>query len=101
MIELTVPLFEPHPLLRGGHLQTIGGRYLVGPRVRLRSCYHEIPLEGGDRLSVLETIPPGWAPGDPAAVLVHGLAGCAQSPYMVRVAARLVRLGVRAVRMNL
>jgi uncharacterized protein len=101
MIETSVPPFEPHPLLRGGHLQTIAGRYLPGPRVRLRSVPHEIPIEGGDRLSVLESTPPGWAPGDPAAVLIHGLAGCAQAPYVVRVAARLVRMGVRAVRMNL
>jgi uncharacterized protein len=101
MIETSVPPFEPHPLLRGGHIQTIAGRYLPGPRVRLHSGHHEVPLEGGDRLSVLESIPPGWAAGNPAAVLIHGLAGCAQSPYMVRVAARLTRNGVRAVRMNL
>jgi predicted alpha/beta-fold hydrolase len=101
MIEASVPPFEPHPLLRGGHLQTIAGRYLPGPRVRLPSVPHEIPIEGGDRLSVLESTPPAWAPGDPAAVLIHGLAGCAQAPYVVRVAARLVRIGVRVVRMNL
>jgi predicted alpha/beta-fold hydrolase len=101
MIETSVPPFEPHPLLRGGHLQTIAGRYLRGPRVLLPSCAHEVPLEGGDRLSVLESIPSGWAPGDPAAVLIHGLAGCARSPYVRRVAARCVGLGVRAVRMNL
>lgn len=101
MLESAVPPFEPHPLLRGGHLQTIAGRYLSGPRARLHSCYHEIPIAGNDRLSVLESIPPGWAPGDPAAVLIHGLAGCARSPYLVRVAARLVGLGVRSVRMNL
>jgi uncharacterized protein len=101
MIEMSVPPFEPHPLLRGGHLQTIAGRYLAGPRVRLGSSYHEIPIGDGDRLSVLESIPPGWVSGDPAAVLIHGLAGCARSPYVVRVAARLVGLGVRAVRMNL
>ena len=72
-----------------------------GPRVRLTSRYHEIEAGDGDRLSVLESTPEGWAAGDPAALLVHGLAGCARSPYVVRVAARLVRLGVRAVRMNL
>jgi predicted alpha/beta-fold hydrolase len=34
-------------------------------------------------------------------VLVHGLAGCARSPYVVRLAARLQRQGARVVRMNL
>ncbi len=50
---------------------------------------------------MLEAVPEGWSPGGPAAVLVHGLAGCARSPYVVRVAARLFGLGARVVRMNL
>jgi predicted alpha/beta-fold hydrolase len=97
----SVPPFEPHPWLWNGHLQTIAARYLAGPRVALRSTYHEIDLEKGDRLSVLISTPPEWTPGAPSALLVHGLGGCARSPYVVRVAARLVGLGVRAVRMNL
>jgi predicted alpha/beta-fold hydrolase len=97
----SVPAFEPHPLIRGGHLQTIVGRYLPGPRVRLPSTYHEIETGDGDRLSVLESFPSGWACGDPAALLIHGLAGCARSPYVARVAARLKELGARVVRMNL
>src|SRR5262245_32781094 len=95
-----VPEFEPHPLLRGGHLQTIAGRYLPSPRPSLRATYHEIPLGDGDRLVALDS-PPSWGRGGPAAILVHGLAGCARSPYVVRVAVRLVRMGVRVVRMNL
>src|SRR4051794_24242605 len=90
-----IPAFEPHPLVRGGHLQTIVGRYMPGWRVRLNSTYHELGLEDGDRLSVLESVPAGWRRGDPTALLVHGLAGCARAPYMVRVAARLDRLGIR------
>lgn len=95
------PPFEPHPWLRGGHLQTVAGRYLPGQAVRLRSRYHEVEATGGDRLSVLETIPPGWARGGPVVVMVHGLAGCARAPYVVRVARKLVALGLRVVRMNL
>jgi predicted alpha/beta-fold hydrolase len=96
-----VPEFVPHPWVRNGHLQTIVGRYLAGPRVSLPSVYHEVAVDDGDRLSVLESIPRGWTRGDPVAVLVHGLSGCARSPYVVRVAARLWLKGVRAVRMNL
>jgi uncharacterized protein len=95
------PAFEPHPWVRGGHLQTIVGRYLGGRRVRLPSVHHEVAADGGDRLSVLESIPSGWRSGDPTALLVHGLAGCAESPYVRRVSARLYRIGVRVVRMNL
>src|SRR5262245_34195822 len=96
-----VPPFEPHPLLRGGDVQTIAGRYLPGRRIQLHSTYHELALEDGDRLALLESIPAGWSEGAPAAVLVHGLSGCARAPYVVRLADRLVRLGVRVVRMNL
>src|SRR6476661_11162811 len=93
----SVPEFEPHPLLRDGHLQTIAARYLPGPAVRLPATRHVLEVDQGDRLSVLETIPAAWTAGSPGAVLVHGLAGCARSPYVVRVAARLHRLGVRVV----
>ena len=95
------PAFEPHPWLKGGHRQTIAGRYLLGVRSRLDSTAREVDAGGGDRLSVLDSIPPSWVPGVPAVVLVHGLGGSATNPYVTRVAARLVRMGIRAVRMNL
>lgn len=96
-----IPRFEPHPMLRNGHMQTIGGRYLPGRVARVPSREVDVALEDGDRLRLIEAIPEGWRPGDGAAVLVHGLAGAADSPYMVRVAARLSRQGIRAVRLNL
>ena len=37
----------------------------------------------------------------PAAVLVHGLAGCADANYVVRVSRLLLELGIRVVRVNL
>ena len=95
------PPFEPHPLLRNGHLQTIVARYMPGPRVRLTSTYHEVPLGDDLALSVLESIPASWRAGDPAVVMVHGLAGCVRSPFLSRVALKLYRMGVRVVRMNL
>lgn len=99
--EAGVPGFEPHPLVRNRHLQTIVGRYVLGPRRRVPSVEHEVAVDGGDRLSILESSPADWSPGRPVALLVHGLAGSARSPYVVRLAARLVRRGVRVVRMNL
>ena len=93
--------FEPPAWLRSGHAQTVLGRYLFQGDLRLDSVSHEIRLADGDRLCVLESIPGGWTDGDPAAVLVHGLAGCARASYVVRIARRLVRRGIRVVRMNL
>ena len=99
--EDVVPPFEPHPWLRGPHLQTIAARFWPWPRHKLPSTYAEVDLGGGDRTSVLESIPTGWSVGDPSAILVHGLGGCARSPYIVRVGKKLVGHGVRVVRMNL
>ncbi len=95
-----VPPFVPHRWLRGGHAQTIGGRYLGSGGCHLESMAHQIELEDGDRLCVLESTPRTWTRGDPAALLVHGLAGSADSPYVVRFAHRLWQMGVRVVRMN-
>ncbi len=96
-----VPPFEPPAWLKGRHAQTVAGRYLANGGCHLDSKAQEVVLEDGDRLCVLESVPRGWSAPDPAAVLVHGLAGCARSPYIVRFARRLVRLGIRVVRMNL
>jgi predicted alpha/beta-fold hydrolase len=96
-----VPAFEPHPLIRGGHAQTIVGRYLPARNHALEADEVLISLADGDSLVALDSAPQGWTLGDPCALLVHGLAGCARAPYMARVAYRLACLGVRAVRMNL
>jgi uncharacterized protein len=99
--EKGVPMFEPHPLLKGAHAQTILGRYMGGESLKLPARSHQVALPDGDRLLVLETVPAGWEPPMPAAILVHGLAGCAGANYMVRVSQRLLHLGVRVVRMNM
>src|SRR5262249_12664542 len=96
-----VPPFEPHPWLRGAHAQTIAGRYWGVTRKPLRATTHLIDLEDGDRLAVLVSVPPGWSSARPTAMLVHGLAGSSEASYVVRVAFRLVQLGVRVVRVNL
>ncbi len=96
-----LPAFEPLRWLKGGHAQTIVGRYWPTPWTRLESTSHEVGLPDGDRLVVLESTPEGWDRSRPTAVLIHGLAGCANAPYVVRLGARLVRLGIRVVRVNL
>ena len=99
--EWAIPSFEPPAWLRSSHAQTVAGRYLANGDLRLESSAHTVALEDGDRLCVLESVPKGWSQGDPACVVVHGLAGSASSPYVVRFARRLIGLGVRVVRMNL
>jgi uncharacterized protein len=100
-IAIGVPQFEPHPLVKGPHAQTIVGRYIGGDRLLLPGIPHEVALPDGDRLLVLESVPSGWGAAMPAAVLVHGLAGCADANYVVRVSRLLLRMGIRVVRVNL
>jgi predicted alpha/beta-fold hydrolase len=95
------PAFVPLPLLGGGHAQTIAGRYFWNGKARLESQRQVIPLDDGDRLCVLTSLPPGWTPGKPVAVLVHGLAGSARAPYVVRLAQRLLAHGIGVARLNL
>ncbi len=103
MVEIAdkVPRFEPPGWLRGGHAQTIVGRYWPNPRPHPPATSHELTLPDGDRLLLLESTPAGWNPSDPSAMLVHGLAGCSGSAYVVRLADRLIRSGIRVIRVNL
>ena len=97
------PPFRAHPLLRGGHAQTVGAVYFGGraatPPGGTRS--EVLALPDGDAVALHHDVPRGWRPGDPAAVLVHGLAGSHASHYMIRIARKLADRGVRAVRMDL
>src|SRR5262249_46699148 len=54
-----------------------------------------------DRLTLHDSVPPEWKPGDPIVLLIHGLGGDHRSRYLQRTAALLYRRAVRAVRMDL
>lgn len=87
--------------LRGGHLQTLIGYYRrdrvsIPPADRL-----EVDLGDGDRLLVHVSTPETWKPGDPCALLLHGLTGSNKSSHVVRVASELVRRGWRVGRVDL
>lgn len=93
--------FRQHPLLRGGHVQTLAGVFLPGARHPYRAQQLRVQLADGDQIVLHDDCPAGWRPGDRTALLIHGLAGCHQSPYMQRIAARLAERGVRTFRMDL
>ncbi len=103
MVEIAdeLPRFEPPGWLRGGHAQTIVGRYWPNLRPHPPTTSHELTLPDGDRLLLLESTPAGWNPSRPSAMLVHGLAGCSGSAYVVRLTDRLFRSGIRVIRVNL
>ncbi|HEY5869897.1 MAG TPA: alpha/beta fold hydrolase [Candidatus Tectomicrobia bacterium] len=92
--------FRPFPGLTHPHLQTLVAAKLTWSR-ELPSSTHLVELSDGDRIALEVSTPRSWQPHDATAVLVHGLCGCHHSPYMQRLARKLWRGGIRAIRMNL
>lgn len=124
MKEFEPPTFRPHPLFRGGHLQTIAS--LRSPSETLvPEAAHQIDLPDGDAIVLHENRPVDGARSKITAsavasdangadrdgadkdsvenviLLAHGLSGCHGSPYMVRWARRLTETGWTVYRMDL
>lgn len=95
-----LPSFRPHPWFRGGHLQTLAGSYRPR-RPRVPSFEVRVGLPDGDALTVLISRGISWRHGDPLVVMVHGLCGTAESPYVARPAQRLLQRGWLTARVNL
>jgi len=93
--------FRPHPLLRSGHSQTLMGWLLSSTDQPYSAKHHEVILDDYDRLLMHDDCPEAWQPGDRNAMLIHGLNGCHQSAYMVRIADKLNRLGIRTFRLDM
>ena len=92
--------FHPWLFLANPHLQTIVASQLYVP-LEPPSVTRLVPLPDGDHIALEVATPAAWQPEQPTVVMVHGLCGCHRSPYMMRLAYKLWRRGVRAVRMNL
>lgn len=104
--------FKPHPLFRGGHLQTFAGIYLPRRDAPYAATQHFVGLgerlispepdqSAGDQLVLHEDRPANWRPNDPTVLLIHGLAGCYRSTYMCRLAERMVESGKCVFRMDM
>ncbi len=89
------------PLVRGGHLHTLLAYWLARWQRHSRARPRRLLLQDGDQLVLHQQGPRSWRPGHPVAVLLHGLAGCHQSSYMVRIARKLVVRAVRTYRVDL
>jgi len=93
--------FRPHPLLRGGHLQTLYAALVSRTEIPYQAQQHVVPVTFGDQIVVHDDCPAQWRDGGLCAVLIHGLGGCHGSPYMVRIAHRLNQKNVRTFRMDM
>jgi len=93
-------VFRPLPLLTNPHVQTFVAAKLAWP-LEPPSVTRFVQLPDDDTIALEVSTPAGWQPEDQTVVLLHGLCGCHRSPYMQRLARKLLRCGIRAVRMNL
>lgn len=93
---LAVPPFEAHPMLRSGHLQTLAlplGSYpRLAPGERV-----EIPVRHGRLIGRLDrvAVPHG------VVVVIHGINGSSDEPFVRRMAARLRHRGFDTFRLDL
>ena len=98
---MDAPTFIPHPMLPGGHMQTIAAAYIKGHLRPYRATRHQVELGDGDRLVLHDDVPDNWRQQGRVALLLHGVSGCHGSPYMVRIAGKLNDIGVRTFRMDM
>ena len=98
---VSFPTFQPHPLLRGAHRQTIGATYLARAPQLANTVQHMLELPDGDRLVLHDDRPHTWQPTDPVSLLIHGVSGCHGSVYMIRTAAKLMAHGIRSFRLDM
>ena len=92
--------FRPLFFLSRPHAQTIAAAAFHVP-LAPASERRLVTLPDGDALALEVSTPRRWRPHDSTVVMIHGLCGSARSPYLLRLARKLVRRGARAVRMNL
>ena len=92
--------FKSLPFLSGGHRQTLVAYLIKGKRRPYRAIQHFLDVDETDQTVLHDDCPPGWKPTDPVVLMLHGLAGCHGSDYMVRIAGKLNERGVRTFRMD-
>lgn len=91
--------FTPHPVLRGGIIQTIAGSQFPGkPMSTPEKISHTIDLDV-DAKSILYEIE-ARDENKPVVMLGHGMGGCSESGYIKRIAAKLRSQGYGVFTIN-
>jgi len=93
--------FDPLPFLHGPHRQTLAGAWSWKREPLSGTETFRVPLGGGDATTLHTHVPTSASPDSPTLLLIHGLEGDACRPYMIRIAQKAARVGLRTARMNL
>ena len=101
MLIADYPPFRPSALLPSSLLQTVTPLFCKGRQSDYSAVKRVVDLFDGDRLIIHDDQPKKWIAGDRVAILLHGLAGCHGSPYMVRLSDKLRRHGIRTIRADM
>ena len=96
--------FEPFPLLRGGHAQTLAGNYWQRPAFAIPFEAQAVEVDSENDSRVLCHC--HWQPQSVRAdrltiLLVHGLEGSSDSRYMRGITMRAWEAGCNVIRMNM
>jgi hypothetical protein len=92
--------FAPAWWAPGGNFQTIWGYLLPSPKALPSTRLHEVAVSQGDRLVMCENQPLSSHNVNGVVLLMHGLGGHADSPYMLRVAEKFLRQNWITIRLN-
>lgn len=96
--EVIQAAFRPPWWLAGPHRQTLWGAFRKAPPPLARAETFTLP--DGDFLRLFWSDAPEPGPGEPLVVLLHGLAGSSESPYVRGIAWELQQRGVLSVAVN-
>ena len=99
--SLGVKPFQPHKLLRHPLSQTLIPHFLPSGTPLKKTRINRVPLSDGDALALSEYQPENYISNFPSIVLIHGLAGCEESTYIIRLSKKLFSLGFKVYNLNL
>lgn len=94
----SIPPFRPAWWAPGGHLQTVVGYYTGRPADFQHDQLHQILLDDGDTILLLENRPA--APPQAAILLMHGLGSDAEAPYIKRLVPLFLQQNWTVFRIN-
>ncbi len=93
--------FKPLPFLKGPHRQTFAGWISLPEKPLPGTQVVSIPLGDHDQTTLHVSAPGQVSQNTPTLILLHGLEGDSERPYLLRTARKAVAAGFRTARLNM